>query len=139
MGGLDPPPPPLATLLYTPMNWRSPEKLFRKPFFLSTLAAVSLVLGLQHSCPWPREGLSSEACPWPWSRILFVFLASSLVSSTPPLRNWSLPWPIFNNSKNRAVLEPRTGHFRGLAGFEAKDFKLCPRGQGRPQNSTCDI
>ena len=24
-------------------------------------------------------------------------------------------------------LELRAGHFRGLAGFEAKDFKLCPR------------
>ena len=22
--------------------------------------AMSLVLGLEHSCPWPREGLSSE-------------------------------------------------------------------------------
>ena len=35
------------------------EDLF---FFLRTLAAVSLVLGLglEHSCPWPREGLSSE-------------------------------------------------------------------------------
>ena len=35
----------------------------------------------------------------------------------------------FNKSKNSAVLEPRTGQFRGLAGFEAKakDFKLCPR------------
>ena len=53
----------------------------------------------------------------------------------------------FNHSKNNAVLEPRTGHFRGLEGFEAKakdltfetkakDFKMCPRGrprgQGRP-------
>ena len=45
-------------------------------------------------------------------------------------QNWSRPWPIFNKSKNSAVLEPRAGHFRGLAGFEvkAKDFKLCPRG-----------
>ena len=31
-----------------------------------------------------------------------------------------MPWPIFNKSKNSAVLEPRTVHFRGLAGFEAK-------------------
>ena len=44
-------------------------------FFLRTLALVSLVLGLEHICPWPREGLSSEGlslalasdflCPWP--------------------------------------------------------------------------
>ena len=33
------------------------------------------------------------------------------------------------------VLELRTGHFRGLAGFEAKakDLKLCPQGQGHPR------
>ena len=38
---------------------------------------MSLVLGLEHSCPWRRECLSSE-----W---LSLALASSLVSSTPPL------------------------------------------------------
>ena len=31
-------------------------------------------------------------------------------------------------SKNSALLEPRTGHFRELADFEAKDFQLHPRG-----------
>ena len=37
--------------------------------------------------------------------------------------------------KNNAVLEPRTGHFRGVVGFEAKakDFKMCPRGHERPR------
>ena len=29
-------------------------------FFWRALALVSLVLGLEHSCPWPRECLSSE-------------------------------------------------------------------------------
>ena len=52
----------------------------------------------------------------------------------------------FNNSKNSAVLEPRTGQFsrtwsldakaKNLT-FEAKHFKMCPwgrsRGQGRPR------
>ena len=33
-----------------------------------TLAFVSLILGLEHSCPWPRECLSSER--------LFLVLAS---------------------------------------------------------------
>ena len=44
----------------------------------------------------------------------------------------------FQQVKNSVVFEPRTGHFRELAGFEAnektkdltfeaKDFKLCPR------------
>ena len=56
--------------------WRSPEKFLRRPFFLEiarkifvmtfffffwrALALVSLVLGLEQSCPWPRECLSSE-------------------------------------------------------------------------------
>ena len=35
----------------------------------------------------------------------------------------------FNNSKNTAVLEPRTGQFSRICGLEAKakDFKMCPR------------
>ena len=67
-------------------------------FFLRALALVSLVLGLglEHSCSWPRECLSSERLSWPWPWIFFVSLAlaSSLVSSTPPLlisielQNW---------------------------------------------------
>ena len=51
---------------------------------------------------------------------------------------------LFNQSKNNAVLEPRTEHFRGLVDFvanakdltfeaKAKDLKMCPRGQGRPR------
>ena len=51
---------------------------------------------------------------------------------------------LYIQSKNNATLEPRTGYFRVLVGFEAKaknlrfeakakDFKMCPRGQGRPQ------
>ena len=53
---------PQTKNLGTPMNWRSPEKNFWRPFFWRTLAPVSLVLGLglEHSCPWPREVLSSE-------------------------------------------------------------------------------
>ena len=51
---------PQSKILATPMNWRSPKKLFCRTFFWRTLTAVSLVLGLEHSCPWPREGLSSE-------------------------------------------------------------------------------
>ena len=43
--------------------WRSPEKFLWRPFlFWRAFALVSLVLGLglEHSCPWPRECLSSE-------------------------------------------------------------------------------
>ena len=62
-----------------------PKKFFEDLFFWKTLAALSLassipVLGLERVCP--RKG-----CPWPWPRVFFVSLAlaSSLVSSTPPL------------------------------------------------------
>ena len=58
-------------------------------FFWRTLAAVSLVLGLglEHSCPWPRQGLSSErlSLALDFFVSLALVLASSLVSSTPPL------------------------------------------------------
>ena len=50
---------------------------------------MSLVLGfgLEHSCPWPREGLSSKRLSLALASDFFVSLAlaSSLMSSTPPL------------------------------------------------------
>ena len=50
---------------------------------------MSLVvgLGLEHSCPWPRECLSSERLSLALASDFFVSLAlaSSLVFSTPPL------------------------------------------------------
>ena len=60
------------------------------------------------------------------------------------LKNFSTAPQNFNNSKNSAVLEPRTGQFSRTWGLEAKakdltfeakakDFKICPRGQGRPR------
>ena len=36
------------------------------------------------------------------------------------------------HSKNSAVLEPRTVQFQRTRDFKAKDFKMCPRGHGRP-------
>ena len=72
------------------------EKIFSGPFFgdrrknffedlfiiifWRTLAFLSLVLGLEHSCPWPRECLSSQG----------LFLASRFMSSTPHLVNGNL-------------------------------------------------
>ena len=63
-------------------------KIFVKTFFFwKALALASLVLGLEHSCPWPRECLSSERLSLALASDFFVSLAlaSSLVSSTPPL------------------------------------------------------
>ena len=55
------------------------EHLRLCPWSLALASSIS-VLGLESVCP--RKG-----CPWPWPRIFFVSLAlaSSLVSSTPPL------------------------------------------------------
>ena len=65
------------------------KRSFFLEFFLRTLALLSLVLGLghEHSCPWPRESLSSERLSLALASDFFVSLAlaSSLVSSTPPL------------------------------------------------------
>ena len=55
--------------------WDRLKNFFGKLFFENTCACV---LGLEHSCPWPREGLSSKG----------LSLASSIVSSTPPLLSW---------------------------------------------------
>ena len=67
---------------WRPFFLRSPENFSWRPFW-RTFAPVSLVLGrgLEHSCPWPREDLSSEGlslamasglflCTWPWPRAL---------------------------------------------------------------------
>ena len=59
-------------------------------------------------------------------------------------KNFSAASQNFKNSKNSAVLEPRTGQFSRTWGFEAKaknltfkvkakDFKMCLRDQGRPR------
>ena len=55
-----------------------------------------------------------------------IFFASSLAFYKMK-QNWSRPRPIFSKSKNSAVLELRTGHFRGLAGFDAKDLTFEPK------------
>ena len=62
-----------------------------------------------------------------------IFLAVSTKKRFP--KNFSSASQNFSNSKNTAVLEPRTGQFSRTWGLEAKakDFKICPRGQGRPR------
>ena len=62
-----------------------------------------------------------------------IFLAISTKKRFP--KNFSSATQNFNISKNSAVLEPRAGQFSRTWGLEAKakDFKICPRGQGRPR------
>ena len=57
-----------------------------------------------------------------------IFQAISTKKRFP--KNFSSGPQNFNNSKNTAVLEPRTGQFSRTWGLEAKtkDFKMCPRG-----------
>ena len=57
-----------------------------------------------------------------------IFQAISTKKRFP--KNFSSASQNFNNSKNSAVLEPRTGQFSRTWGLEAKakDFKMCPRG-----------
>ena len=69
-----------------------------------------------------------------------IFQAISTKKRFP--KNFSTAPQNFNFPKNSAVLEPRTGQFSRTWGLEAKDltfeakakdFKICPRGQGRPR------
>ena len=79
-------PPYQSKILATPMNRRLPEKTFLKTFFFLE-NTCGCVLGLEHSCPWPREGLSSKRLSLALASDFCVSLAlaSSLESSTPPL------------------------------------------------------
>ena len=54
-------------------------------FFEKHLRVAALVLGLEHYCPWPRQGLSSGSRFLILASDFFVSAASSLLSSTPPL------------------------------------------------------
>ena len=67
--------------------WEHLKKILKVVFFENTCACV---LDLKHSCPWPREGLSSERLSLALD--FFVSLALSLVSSTPPLVRTSRFW-----------------------------------------------
>ena len=106
---------PQSKILGTPMNWRSPKKIFLDLFFQKTLVPVFLVLshGFEHFCSWLQEGLSSERLSLALGSDFFVSLASSLVSSTPPLVSNFLIVHIGNfilgsiptNSKLRRLLE----------------------------------
>ena len=66
------------------------------------LASSIPVLGLERVC-------SRKGFPSPWPRIFFVSLASSLVSSTPPLVNIAANWALeqelqFSSKKTEIVL-----------------------------------
>ena len=85
----------------------------------SLALALSIpVLGLESVC-------SRKGCPWPWPRIFFVSLAlaSSLVSSTPPLeitssKKWmiAIKLTLHLSKSNVILIEPKSrGHRANLS------------------------
>ena len=99
------------------------------------LASSIPVLGLESICP--RKGCP---WPWPWPRIFFVSLAlalaSSLVSSTPPLtticlkeffwRTCFLSWPRALRSSDISVQNGKWQHFccsLKIAKQRSEDFR----------------
>ena len=102
------------------MNWRSPEKNFKELFFLENTCAC--VLG---PWPWPRA-FPRKGCPWPWPRIFFVFLAlaSSLVSSTPPLVQYlyTYQWYSSGVAKGGGGARPGCHHFGVTPCYEVKPY-----------------
>ena len=59
---------------------RSPEKNF-EDFFLKNKCAC--VVGLEHSCPWPRDGLSWERLYLASDFFCVLGLESCVLDSTP--------------------------------------------------------
>ena len=92
---------PQSKILGTPINWRSPEKIFEDLFFSEN--ACACVLG---PWPWPRAflslasrgsvlrkavlGLGLFLCPWPWPRALCprLHLCCLII---PPKKTLSIP------------------------------------------------
>ena len=85
------------------------------------------------------QGHKRKCSPKKEKKKVFTKIFQAISTKKPFLKNFSSAPQNFNNSKNSAVLEPRTGQFSRTWGleakdltFEAKNFKMCPRGQGRP-------
>ena len=55
------------------------------PTIIEKNCVLGLSLGLDHSCPWPREVLSSEELSLASDFFESLALASNVMSSTPPL------------------------------------------------------
>ena len=90
------------------------------------------------------QGHKRKCSPKKKKKKVFTKIFQAISTKKRFLKNFSSAPQNFNNSKNSAVLEPRTGQFSRTWGLEAKakdltfeakakDFKICPRGQGRPR------
>ena len=120
--------PSQSKILATPLNWRLPEKLFWRPFFWRTLALVSLVLGLEHSCPWPRECLSSERLSLALASDFFCVLGLGLepcVLDSTSVKNLVL-WNGCELERNVIQWDLKSFFSKNLQKFP-NGWKLCPQ------------
>ena len=74
--------------------------------------------------PPQKKGLRQNFCKFSTKVVRQNFFFTSSLACSKTKLHCSWPSLIFNRSKDSAVLEPRTGHFRRLAGFEAKTKDL---------------
>ena len=95
--------------------------------------------GQECSRPRPRTKETSASALQKKKKKVFTKIFQAISTKKRFPKKFSSASQNFNNSKNTAVLEPRTGQFLRTWGLEAKakDFKMCPRGrprgQGRPR------
>ena len=96
--------------------------------------------GQGQECSRPRPRTKDASASALQKKKVFTKIFQAISTKKRFLKNFSSAPQNFNNSKNTAVLEPRTGQFSRTWGLEAKDltfeakakdFKMCPRGQGR--------
>ena len=64
------------------------KKNFEDLFFKNTCALCPWSLASSIPFLGPEKVSPRKGCSWPWPRIVFVSLASSLVFSTPPMSFW---------------------------------------------------
>ena len=90
----------------------------------------------------PKKGLHKNFSGNLKKKKVFTKILQAISTKKRLSKNFSGAPQNFNISKNNAVLEPRTGQFSRTWGleakakdltFEAKDFKMCPRGQKGPR------
>ena len=89
--------------------------------------------GQECSRPRPRprtKDTSASALQKKKKKKVFTKIFQAISTKKRFPKNFSTAPQNFNNSKNSAVLEPRTGQFPRTWGLEAKakDFKISPRG-----------
>ena len=93
--------------------------------------------GQGQECSRPRPRTKDTSASVLQKKKVFTQILQAISTKKRFPKNFSSALQNFNNTKNSAVLEPRTGQFSRTWGLEAKDltfeakakdFKICPRG-----------